>query len=96
MVYNTHVENSFPSFPGGPVAKNPPANAGDMGSSLGLGRSHMPQSNHAHAPQLLSLHSTAYVPQLLSPRATTTKAHAPRAHIPQREATAMRSPCNEE
>ena len=25
------------SFPGGLVAKNPPANAGDMGSILGLG-----------------------------------------------------------
>ena len=32
-------------FPGGPVVKNPPANAGDMGSSPGLGRSHMPRSN---------------------------------------------------
>ena len=32
-------------FPGGSVVKNPPANAGDMGSSPGLGRSHMPQSN---------------------------------------------------
>ena len=32
-------------FPGGPVVKSPPANAGDMGSSPGLGRSHMPWSN---------------------------------------------------
>ena len=32
-------------FPGGAVVKNPPANAGDMGSSPGLGRSHMPWSN---------------------------------------------------
>ena len=32
-------------FPGGAVDKNPPANAGDMGSILGPGRSHMPQSN---------------------------------------------------
>ena len=28
-------------FPGGAVVKNPPANAGDMDSSPGLGRSHM-------------------------------------------------------
>ena len=28
-------------FPGGTVVKNPPANAGDMGSSPGLVRSHM-------------------------------------------------------
>ena len=32
-------------FPGGAVVKNLPANAGDMGLSPGLGRSHMPQSN---------------------------------------------------
>ena len=32
-----------------------PANAGDAGSSPGLGRSHMPQSSWAHEPQLLSL-----------------------------------------
>ena len=32
-------------FPGGAVVKNPPANAGDMGSSPGPGRSHMPWSN---------------------------------------------------
>ena len=32
-------------FPGGAVVKNPPANTGDMGSSPGPGRSHMPQSN---------------------------------------------------
>ena len=32
-------------FPGGTVVKNPPANAGDTGSSPGPGRSHMLQSN---------------------------------------------------
>ena len=32
-------------FPGGAMVKNLPANAGDTGSSLGPGRSHMPQSN---------------------------------------------------
>ena len=32
-------------FPGGAVVGNLPANAGDMGSIPGLGRSHMPQSN---------------------------------------------------
>ena len=32
-------------LPGGAVVKNPPASAGDRGSSPGLGRSHMPQSN---------------------------------------------------
>ena len=32
-------------FPGGAVVKTPPANAGDTGSSPGLGGSHMPWSN---------------------------------------------------
>ena len=32
-------------FPGGAVVKNLPANAGDTGSSPGLGRSHVPRSN---------------------------------------------------
>ena len=72
-------------FPGGTVVKNPPANAGDTGSSPGLGRSHMPQSNEACAPQLLSLCSRARGPQLLSLHATTTEAHAPRACTPQQE-----------
>ena len=36
---------TFWGFPGGAVVKNPPANAGDMGSSPGLGRSHMSRSN---------------------------------------------------
>ena len=34
---------------------NPPANAGDMGSGPGLGRSHVPWSGWAREPQLLSL-----------------------------------------
>ena len=45
----------FLGFPGGAVVENPPANAGDMGSSPGLGRSHMSQSNWARESQLLSL-----------------------------------------
>ena len=31
-------------FPGGSVVKNPQANAGDLGSIPGLGRTHMPWS----------------------------------------------------
>ena len=42
-------------FPGGAVVEKLPANAGDTGSSPGLGSSHMPRSNWAHEPQLLSL-----------------------------------------
>ena len=71
-------------FPGGAVVKNPPANAGDTGSSPGPWRSHMPWSNEARAPQLLS------------PRTTTTEAGMPRAPVllnkekpPQWEACAL-------
>ena len=32
-------------LPGGPVVKNPPANAGDMGSVLGLGTFHRLRGN---------------------------------------------------
>ena len=32
-------------FPGGTVVKNPPANAGDTGSSPDPGRPHMPKSS---------------------------------------------------
>ena len=41
----TKIKLPYEGFPGGTVVKNLPANAGDMGSSPGLGRSHMPQSN---------------------------------------------------
>ena len=37
------------------MVENLPANAGDTGSSPGLGRSHVPQSSWAREPQLLSL-----------------------------------------
>ena len=75
----------YRGFPGGAVVKNPPADTGDMGSSPGPGRSHMPQSNYAHAPQLSSLRSRACEPELLSPRATTTEVCVPRARTPQQE-----------
>ena len=42
-------------FPGGAVVESLPAEAGDTGSSPGLGRSHVPRSSWAREPQLLSL-----------------------------------------
>ena len=39
-------------FPGGTVNKNPPANAGDVGSVLSLGRFHVPRDNSARGPAL--------------------------------------------
>ena len=43
----TYLDTHTVDFPGGPVVKNPPANAEDMGSIPGLGRFHM-----LHADQL--------------------------------------------
>ena len=40
-----NVRTVTEGFPGGAMVKNPPANAGDTGSSPGLGISHMLQSN---------------------------------------------------
>ena len=51
-----YQELQLEGFPGGAVVENLPANAGDTGSSPGLGGSHMPRSNWAREPQLLSLH----------------------------------------
>ena len=42
-------------FPGGRVVDILPANAGDTGSGPGLGGSHMPRSDWAREPELLSL-----------------------------------------
>ena len=42
---STVCQETVSGFPGGAVVKNPPANAGDMGSSPGPGRSHIPRSN---------------------------------------------------
>ena len=58
---------------GDSVVKNPPANAGDPSSIPSLGISHMFQGNKAHESKLLS------------PRATSTNAHAPRASALQPE-----------
>ena len=48
-------KKTLPGFPGGAVVESLPASAGDTGSSPGLGGSHMPRSDWAHEPQLLSL-----------------------------------------
>ena len=41
----TKIKGTDRGFPGGSVVGSLPANAGDMGSSPGPGRSHMPWSN---------------------------------------------------
>ena len=45
FVHFGYYEYHSQDFPGGPLVKNLPANAEDMSSVPGLGRSPMPQSN---------------------------------------------------
>ena len=45
VIYIFFKKQRHGDSPGGAVVKNPPANAGDMGLSLGPGRSHMLRSN---------------------------------------------------
>ena len=72
-------------FPPGSVVKNLPTNAGDTGSISDPGRSHMLQSNYARAPQLLSLCSRAWGPQLLTLVLQLLKPACPTAHALQQE-----------
>ena len=46
------IKCNHQGFPGGAVVESLPANAGDMGSSPGLGGSHVPRSDWAREPQL--------------------------------------------
>ena len=45
IIREMQIKTTMRGFPGSAVVENLPANAGDMGSSPGLGRSHMPRSN---------------------------------------------------
>ena len=72
----------YQDCPGGPVAKNLPANAGDTGSFPGRGRSHVPWGQ-------LRLCATITKPVLESPQAQPLR---PRSLRFTREATTMRSP----
>ena len=55
VVKNDLSNSKLRGFRGGAVVESLPANAGDTGSSPGLGRSYMPWSSWAREPQLLSL-----------------------------------------
>ena len=59
------------------MVKNLPAIVGDLGSIPDPGRSHVPRSTWAGAPQILSLCSKAGEPQLLSLQVTATEVHTP-------------------
>ena len=45
MEGDSELRDGIVGLPGGAVVKNPPANAGDTGSSPGPRRFHMPRSN---------------------------------------------------
>ena len=60
-------------FSGGPVVKNPPANAGEVGLIPGLGR--FPHTSEQQSP----------FTYLQGPHKATTEAHMPRAHALQQE-----------
>ena len=79
-------------FPAGAVVENLPANAGDTGLSPGLGRYHMPRSNWTHAPQLLSLSSRAFMPQLLKPACLEPVLHNKRSHRNEKPAHSNEDP----
>ena len=59
-------------FAGGPLVRNLPANAGDMGLVRGPGRFHILQGNQVRVPSLLSPHT-------LEPVLTTGEATAVRS-----------------
>ena len=69
------------------MVENLPANAGDTGSCPGLGRSHMPRSNWAREPQLLSLR----VWSLCSATREATIERGPRTAMKSGPRTAMKS-----
>ena len=48
------MKRTLGDFLGDPAVKNPPANAGDMGSIPGPGGSHMLWNNSTHVPPLLN------------------------------------------
>ena len=66
-------------FPSGSVVKNLPASAGDMSLIPGPGRSHRPQGNKAHVPQLWGLHSRGHMLLLLKPGLCGKRSHAMRS-----------------
>ena len=84
---NSSIQMKKQGFLGGAVVENLPANAGDAGSSPGLGRSRMPRSDWAREPQLLSLR----VWSLCSATGETAIVRGPRTamksgpHLPQLE-----------
>lgn len=71
LITPSQLESRLSGFPAGPGVKNPPADAGDMGST--------PVQKDLHATGQLSTCTTTAEPVPGSLSATNTEAHAPRA-----------------
>ena len=67
-------------YTGGSIVNNPPTTGQDRGSILDLGRAHMPQSNCAYVPQLLSLLPRARGCNYLSPCVLEPMLYNKRSH----------------
>ena len=87
------VKKGKGGFPSGTVVEDLPANAGDTGSSPGLGGSHMPRSSWARAPQLLSL--CVWSPVLRNKRGRDSERPAHRDEEWPPFAATRESPCTE-
>ena len=90
----------FRDFPGGPVVKNPPSNAGDLGSIPGRGTK-IPHAAGQLSPcatttELARLNERACVPQTTEPMGSG--AHAPQLERENPHATTREKPecCNKE
>lgn len=77
---NLYLKSLSEGLPGGSVVKNLPASAGDTGSIPEFGRSHRSRSNWACVPQLSTLCSRAWEPQLLKPMHPRPLLHDKRSH----------------
>ena len=71
--FGNKKKRSSGDFPGGPVVKNPPSNAGDAGSIPGRG------TKIPHAAGQLSPHATTTEPQCMCFRAHTPLERSPHA-----------------
>ena len=97
LLMETFFKKSRQSFLSGSVVKNLPANTEDTGSIPDPERSHMPRSNKAHAPQLLSQCSRAWEQQPLKlgrPRAKLHKKNTLRKESFPRSSVGKELACN--
>ena len=74
-------EDAIKNLRGSPSNKNPPANAGNTDLIPGPGRSHMPQGNYAHAPQLLNPNLQQWEAQAPQLESSPCSSQLEKAHV---------------